>query len=260
MNQFDSTEQNLTNALRAAKFSEGGIDDFLEAFRSCRKMVADLLPLRGVAQNIQDKILTPVGEVIKTSSKTNERFGWVGIVFGVVGIFFSVAPHLGTGLFDPTRDLAAKVDNLRVAMTPATHNAEIAKAKILIYDTFDGVDMPYYEVEHITDVGNVGKTFGYGYDSIGFQPAISKVLAYKPIAVDCVKGCRLAVEAMVKLGQNMDIRQKQIDDHTYEPILPVKIEYQTANGNDWRDLDPVMEYLKVPWFAKSDLALRMRIP
>jgi hypothetical protein len=256
---FENTELLISETLKRVGFSDDTIEQHVNVIRACKEEVEKLLPLRDNVIEIQDKILTPVEKVIETSIETNNRFnktsmrfGWVGITVGAISLFFSlVAPRFWPRVFDPTRDLATKIDNLTIAMKPTIQNAETAKAKILLYDTFNSVEMLYDKDVDLKSVGSVGG-LGYGQNSIGFHPNLSNVLVYKPVSVDCEKGCRLAVEAMIKLDRNIDIRQRQIDDHTYQPLLPVKVEYQATNDDKWIELDPIMKYLKVPLNEKRN--------
>lgn len=218
MVQFDRTKQNLVAALTKAQLREEAIAEHVRAFDEGKRIIEELLPIRDNVQAIKNAIVEPVAAVIADSSDTNKKFAWAGLIFGAFSIVVSlVLPRvLSMGNSTANDTVVQKLNQIDSALQPAVEQRAAASWQLLLYDRFEGAEGLLYEAPRLLDVGDVGRS--HGYESVGFEPRTD--LVYRAIDVPCVKGCRLALEAMVRLQESIDISRRQITEKQFVPILP----------------------------------------
>jgi len=269
---LEETQKNVEERLTGLGFDDRVRGPIRRDLEACKDEVKKLLPLRDNVEDIKEKILQPVQDRvredsaivaarIKEISKLSNAFGWVG----VAAIFITILMPVCLWYFDRTpkrvESLANEIQGLTEALKHTIKNT--SKISILLYDDFEDVNASFYGGARITDLGSVGVNPGYVRDGKGsrpshsFQPTDSNALVYKQFEVDCEKGCRLAVETMLKFGSNFTIRNA---NNKYQQLFPLEVEYQKANSTDWNELKPVMDNFKVPQFAREGEWLSIKSP
>ena len=202
MVRFERTKKNLIEGMQKAHIKDEVIAEYVQTFDEGKKVIEDLMPIRDNVDEIKKTILTPVAKVIEDTSDTNKKFGWTGIIVGGLGIAFSVVlPY--TPLNERTPDLTPIVENLaelQRQLIPTIDQTAAGDIKLVLYDRFEVSDPSRYEVSRLLDAGTVGQS--HGFESVGFQP--EKELNYRPLTVDCLGGCRVTLEAMVRVVEGIN--------------------------------------------------------
>jgi hypothetical protein len=258
MGQFDQTKANLVAALNRAQLKDEAIAEHVRAFDEGKRLIAELLPIRDNVEAMKNAIVKPVADVIADSSDTNKHFGWAGLTIGAFSIIISfVVPRLPFLQSSPDNDrVVQKLDDLRTLLQPAAKERLASTWHLLLYDRFEGTQALVYEGQGLLQVGEVGRR--HGYESIGFEPR--EALVYRAVSVPCEKGCKLSVEAMVKLGEYVDISLKQVADGKFLPVAPIQVEYSTVAGADWKPLEPLQSAIKVEWIASRNRWQSVKTP
>lgn len=66
------------------------------------------------------------------------------------------------------------------------------------------------------------------------------------------KGMRLAVEAMVRIGETINVTQREVAQGKYTALQPIEIQYAEGVGQNWKTLDPLQSQIKIPWLGKKN--------
>ena len=118
---------------------------------------------------------------------------------------------------------------LQRQLIPTIDQTAAGDIKLVLYDRFEVSDPSRYEVSRLLDAGTVGQS--HGFESVGFQP--EKELNYRPLTVDCLGGCRVTLEAMVRVVEGINITQRQVNEGRYEPSLPIEVLYSKSTQPNW---------------------------
>ena len=71
------------------------------------------------------------------------------------------------------------------------------------------------------------------------------------ILAPCLGGCRVTLEAMVRVVEGINITQRQVNEGRYEPSLPIEVLYSKSTQPNWLVLAPLQSALRVDWSASG---------
>ncbi len=250
MQQFDHTKEKLVAALTSAQLRDEAIAEHVRAFDEGKRIIAELLPIRDNVEAIKNAIVKPVADVIADSSDTNKKFAWAGLLFGAASIAVSLSlPHIPfVGRSNDSKIVIQRLDQIDSVLQPAVQRRARASWQLVLYDRFEDSDASLYEASQLLSVADVGRS--HGYDSIGVEPRSD--LVYRAVDVSCVSGCRLSLEALVKLQEAVAISKKQVSAGQFTPVLPIEVQWAAGGSTTWKTLEPLQHAIDIPWIGKRN--------
>jgi hypothetical protein len=250
MQQFDETKETLVAALRRAQLREDAIDEHVRAFDEGKRIIAELLPIRDNVEAIKKAIVEPVASVISGSSVTNKRFAWAGLIIGAMSVAVSLSlPYLPfVGAADDRKSVMEKLQRIGAAVEPAAQRRVATTWQLLLYDRFEGPENALYEVPQLPVIADVGPS--HGYDSVGAEPKAD--LVYLPIEVPCAAGCRVALEGMVRLREDVAISKRHVSEGRFIPVAPIELQGAAAGSSTWKVLEQVRASFELGWIGKKN--------